>query len=219
MEKIIEIEIYQPKAHSKAHFYFVFKRALDVCLSVLGGLFFVPLFLIVAIAIKCEDPKGSVFFQQTRVGKGGKTFQMYKFRSMVANAEKLLTQLQDKNEISGAMFKIKDDPRITKVGKWLRKTSIDELPQLLNVIKGDMSLVGPRPPLVNEVEAYSSYHKQRLTVVPGCTGLWQVSGRNSIGFEEMVELDLKYIKKRSILFDFTIMFKTFFVLFGSKDAF
>jgi lipopolysaccharide/colanic/teichoic acid biosynthesis glycosyltransferase len=117
------------------------------------------------------------------------------------------------------MFKMKDDPRITKIGKFIRKTSIDELPQLFNVLKGDMSLVGPRPPLPREVAEYSEYDTQRLLVTPGCTGLWQVSGRNSLGFEEMVELDLQYIRERSFLFDIKIILKTVLVLFGSKDAF
>jgi len=117
------------------------------------------------------------------------------------------------------MFKMKDDPRITKIGKFIRKTSIDELPQLFNVLKGEMSLVGPRPPLPREVEMYTNYDKQRLMVTPGCTGLWQVSARNSVGFEEMVELDLEYIEKRTIGFDFLILLKTVFVLFGSKDAY
>lgn len=144
---------------------------------------------------------------------------MYKFRSMVSNAEELLESLLTENEIEGHMFKIKEDPRITKVGRFIRKTSIDELPQLWNVLKGEMSLVGPRPPLVREVEEYSSYHKQRLQVTPGCTGLWQVSGRNNVGFEEMVALDLEYISKRSIITDLKIILKTCKVLLGSRDAF
>src|SRR4051794_36359424 len=144
---------------------------------------------------------------------------MYKFRSMVSNAEQKLQELLKYNEVSGAMFKMKDDPRITKVGKVIRKTSIDELPQLFNVLKGDMSLVGPRPPLLREVAIYTKHDRKRLLVTPGCTGLWQVSGRNSLGFEEMVELDIIYIKKRSIIFDIKIILKTVLVLFGSKNAF
>jgi lipopolysaccharide/colanic/teichoic acid biosynthesis glycosyltransferase len=138
---------------------------------------------------------------------------------MISNAEEKLQELLKHNEVSGAMFKMKDDPRITKIGKFIRKTSIDELPQLFNVLKGDMSLVGPRPPLPREVAEYSEYDKQRLLVTPGCTGLWQVSARNSVGFEEMVELDLQYIRERSFLFDIKIILKTVLVLFGSKDAF
>lgn len=144
---------------------------------------------------------------------------MYKFRSMVSNAEELLESLLDKNEIEGHMFKLKEDPRITRIGKFIRKTSMDELPQLWNVLKGEMSLVGPRPPLVREVEQYSDYHKQRLHVIPGCTGLWQVSGRNNVSFEKMVELDLHYIKNRSIMIDLKIILKTSKVLLGSKDAY
>jgi lipopolysaccharide/colanic/teichoic acid biosynthesis glycosyltransferase len=144
---------------------------------------------------------------------------MYKFRSMVSNAEEKLKELLVHNEIEGAMFKMKNDPRITKIGKFIRKTSIDELPQLINVLRGEMSLVGPRPPLVREVAEYTDYDKLRLTVKPGCTGLWQVSGRNELSFKEMVELDLKYIQNRSIGFDLKIIFKTFKVLLGAKDAF
>ena len=132
---------------------------------------------------------------------------------MVADAEDRLTDLLELNEVSGAMFKIKDDPRLTKIGKYIRKTSIDELPQLLNVLKGEMSLVGPRPPLLRELEEYTSYDKQRLLVKPGCTGLWQVSGRNDLGFKEMVELDLKYINERTLVYDMKIIFKTIKIMF------
>ncbi|KRF35878.1 sugar transferase [Paenibacillus sp. Soil787] len=205
---------YKTKIH-----YSIVKRLLDVMGASIGLLFCVPVFLVIAILIKLEDPKGSVFFYQQRVGKHEKLFKMYKFRSMVSNAEELLESLLEKNEIEGHMFKMKEDPRITNVGKYIRKTSIDELPQLWNVLKGEMSLVGPRPPLVREVEEYNTYHKQRLQVTPGCTGLWQVSGRNNVGFEEMVELDLVYIQERSVIYDFKIIFRTIFVLFGSKGAF
>ncbi|MFC3342915.1 sugar transferase [Paenibacillus abyssi] len=199
--------------------YLMAKRTLDITGAFIGMVLLLPVFLLVALLIKLEDPKGPVFFYQTRVGKNERVFKMYKFRSMVSNAEELLEKLLDKNEISGAMFKMKEDPRITKVGKFIRKTSIDELPQLWNVIRGDMSLVGPRPPLPREVDEYSSYDKLRLTVTPGCTGLWQVSGRNELSFREMVELDLKYIEQRGLLFDTKIIFKTIKVLAGSKDAF
>lgn len=135
---------------------------------------------------------------------------------MVSNAEDLLEDLLDNNEVSGLMFKMKDDPRVTKVGKFIRKTSIDELPQLLNVLKGDMSLVGPRPPLPREVAEYSTYHKQRLLVKPGCTGVWQVSARNGVGFEEMVEMDLDYISSRNLFTDLKLIFFTIFVMLRSK---
>lgn len=197
----------------------VIKRTIDVTGSLIGLILLSPLFVIIAILIKLEDPKGSVLFYQTRIGKNEKPFRMYKFRSMVSNAEDKLKDLLAKNEIEGAMFKMKNDPRITKIGKFIRKTSIDELPQLINVLRGDMSLVGPRPPLVREVAEYTDYDKLRLTVKPGCTGLWQVSGRNELSFKEMVELDLKYIQNRSVGFDLKIIFKTFKVLLGAKDAF
>lgn len=199
--------------------YLIAKRLMDICGAIIGLVCLSWSFLIVAIFIKLEDPKGPVFFKQVRVGKDGKEFYMYKFRSMVTNAEELLESMLHLNETTGAMFKMKNDPRVTKVGRFIRKTSIDELPQLWNVLKGEMSLVGPRPPLPREVARYTEYDKQRLLVTPGCTGLWQVSGRSNVGFKEMVELDLQYIRKRSILLDVKIIFKTVFVLFGSKDAF
>lgn len=199
--------------------YTFLKRSIDICGSFLGILLLSFLFLIVAIMIKIEDPKGPIFFIQKRVGINGREFKMYKFRSMVSDAEKQLKELLEFNETTGAMFKMKNDPRVTKIGRFIRKTSIDELPQLFNVIKGDMSLVGPRPPLPREVAEYSNYDKQRLLVTPGCTGLWQVSGRSNIGFEQMVELDLIYIRNRSLIMDIKIILKTFTVLVWSKDAF
>nr|WP_285890894.1 sugar transferase [Mesobacillus maritimus] len=199
--------------------YLYTKRLMDIIGSLIGISLLSLLFIVIAILIKIEDPKGPIFFTQKRVGLNGKEFKMYKFRSMVGDAEEKLKELLKYNEVSGAMFKMKEDPRITKVGKFIRKTSIDELPQLFNVLKGEMSLVGPRPPLPREVELYSDYDKQRLMVTPGCTGLWQATARNSVGFEEMVKLDLQYIEKRSILFDIKIILKTVLVLFGSKDAF
>ncbi|MBT2658630.1 sugar transferase [Bacillus sp. ISL-18] len=199
--------------------YFVTKRLIDIIGSSLGILFLSLLFIAIAILIKIEDPKGKIFFSQKRVGLNGKEFEMYKFRSMVSNAEEKLAELLKHNEVSGAMFKMKDDPRITKIGKFIRKTSIDELPQLINVLRGDMSLVGPRPPLPREVAIYSDYDKQRLMVTPGCTGLWQVSGRNEIGFEEMVELDLRYINHRTIWFDIKIIMKTVKIIFFPNSAY
>ncbi|WP_141604634.1 sugar transferase [Terrilactibacillus laevilacticus] len=199
--------------------YLIVKRFMDIFGALLGLILLSPIFLIVAVLIKVEDRHGQVFFKQIRVGKNGEEFWMYKFRSMVSNAEDLLENLLDKNETTGAMFKMKEDPRVTRIGRFIRKTSIDELPQLINVLKGEMSLVGPRPPLVREVEEYTSYQKQRLLAKPGCTGLWQVSGRSNIGFEEMVELDLEYIRKRNVVMDFNLILKTFLLLFGSKNAF
>ncbi|PGT82993.1 multidrug MFS transporter [Bacillus sp. AFS040349] len=195
------------------------KRLSDIFGSLLGIIILSPLFLIIAIWIKMEDPKGPVIFKQVRVGKDEKEFYMYKFRSMVTDAEERLEDLLLLNEVSGAMFKMKKDPRITKVGKYIRKTSMDEFPQLLNVLKGEMSLVGPRPPLPREVKEYSLYDKQRLMVKPGCTGLWQVSGRNDLGFKEMVELDLKYVEERSCINDMKIICKTVKVIFSPNSAF
>lgn len=199
--------------------YLFFKRLIDLVGSLLLLIFLSPLFLIVGIIIKVDDSKGKIIFSQTRLGKDGKPFQMYKFRSMYSDAEARLEELLALNEVEGAMFKMKDDPRITRVGKFIRKTSIDELPQLFNVLKGDMSLVGPRPPLEREVKEYTSYDKQRLLVQPGCTGLWQVTGRNDVGFDEMVELDLIYIEKQSLRFDFLILFKTLRVLLTRDGAY
>lgn len=199
--------------------YSVLKRTIDIFGSIAGLIVLSPLLACIAVLIKLEDPKGSVFFYQTRIGKNEKPFRMFKLRSMLTGAEDKLKDLLDKNEISGAMFKMKDDPRVTKVGKFIRKTSIDELPQLLNVLRGEMSLVGPRPPLAREVDEYTEHDKKRLSVTPGCTGLWQVSGRNNLCFKQMVELDIAYIEKRCIWFDIKIMFRTVRAVVGSKDAF
>ncbi|MCG3084808.1 sugar transferase [Anoxybacillus sp. LAT_35] len=199
--------------------YLIAKRTMDIIGAMIGLISLSWLFLIVAVLIKLEDPKGPVFFKQIRVGKDGKQFYMYKFRSMVTDAEKRLKELLNYNEVSGAMFKMKNDPRVTKVGKFIRKTSIDELPQLWNVLKGDMSLVGPRPPLPREVAQYTEYDKQRLLVTPGCTGLWQVSGRSNVGFEKMVELDLKYIRERSLLYDLKIILKTIKIMVKPNSAY
>jgi exopolysaccharide biosynthesis polyprenyl glycosylphosphotransferase len=199
--------------------YLKTKRLVDIMFSLCGLFFLIPAFLLIVILIKVEDPKGGILFRQKRVGKDGKEFMMYKFRSMVHNAESLLENLLQFNESTGAMFKMKEDPRVTKVGKVLRKYSLDELPQLFNVLKGDMSLVGPRPPLPREVEQYSNFHYQRLLVVPGCTGLWQVSGRSSLGFEEMVELDLMYISNRTLFYDVKLILQTVKVMFISKNAY
>ncbi|MFI2958636.1 MULTISPECIES: sugar transferase [Priestia] len=199
--------------------YLVPKRTLDIIGSLIGIILLSIVFILVAFAIKIEDPKGPVFFSQERIGKKGKIFKMYKFRSMVTDAETKLAELLQLNETTGAMFKMKNDPRVTRIGRLIRKTSVDELPQLFNVLKGEMSLVGPRPPLPREVAEYTNYDKKRLIVTPGCTGIWQVSGRSNIGFKEMVELDLYYIKNQSIFMDVKIIFKTIVLLFGSKNAF
>lgn len=199
--------------------YLIWKRVFDIACSAVGLIILSILFCIIGFLIKLEDRHGSIFFKQTRVGKDGKPFEMYKFRSMVSNAEDLKASLMDKNEATGPVFKIKEDPRVTKIGKFIRKTSVDELPQLINVLKGEMSLVGPRPSLPQEVAAYTSYERQRLKIVPGITCYWQVGGRSNLSFSEWIELDLKYIRERNLFIDLKLIIKTFFVLFGSKDAF
>lgn len=197
--------------------YIYLKRIIDLVCSLIGIIALSPVFLIVGIIIKL-DSKGSAIFSQKRVGKGGKEFKMYKFRSMVVNAEELKEKLLHQNEMSGPMFKMKDDPRITKIGRFIRKTSIDELPQLINVIKGDMSLVGPRPSLPKEVAKFEPWMMRRLDVKPGLTCYWQVSGRNNIDFDDWMRLDIKYVQDRSIKLDIKLIFKTVFVLFGDKNA-
>ena len=216
-EAVIDIDLENIQTNNSI-FYIVSKRIIDIIGSLAGLIFLSPLFLIVAILIKLEDPKGKVFFSQERNGKYPATFKMYKFRSMVHNAEELLEKLKDQNEQTGPVFKIKEDPRITRVGKFIRKTSIDELPQLFNVLMGDMSLVGPRPPIPREVEQYTTYQMQRLGVKPGLTCLWQVGGRNSVDFDGWVELDIEYIKNRSLWLDIKLIIKTVFVLFGDRNA-
>ncbi|OCA97391.1 sugar transferase [Clostridium beijerinckii] len=208
--------VFQEKVENRGKYYF-FKRITDILCSSFGLLVLSPIFLIVGVLIKLES-KGSVIFSQERIGKDGITFKMYKFRSMVANAEELKGKLCHKNEMSGPMFKMKDDPRVTKIGKFIRKTSIDELPQLFNVLKGDMSLVGPRPSLPKEVEKFDNWMMTRLEVKPGLTCYWQVSGRNDIDFEDWMKLDIKYVRERNTLVDIKLIFKTFFVLFGDKHA-
>lgn len=197
--------------------YKISKRALDIIASAIGLIVLSPILIIVAILIKLES-KGPAIFSQKRIGLDGKEFKMYKFRSMIQNAEKLKKELEKQNEMSGPMFKIKNDPRVTKVGRFIRKTSIDELPQLINVLKGDMTLVGPRPSLPNEVEKFEAWMLQRLEVKPGLTCYWQVSGRNNIDFEEWMKLDLKYVNDMSFLLDIKLIFKTVGVLFGDKNA-
>lgn len=209
--------VYDADAYASPIYLFL-KRLIDIIGSLIGIIILSPIFIIVSIAIKLEDPKGSIFFGQERNGKYPKTFKMYKFRSMVYNAEELLEQLKAQNEMNGPAFKMKNDPRITKVGKFIRKTSIDELPQLINILKGDMSFVGPRPPIPREVVAYDEYQLQRLSVKPGLTCYWQVSGRNNIDFEEWIELDLKYIKERNIFVDIKLIIMTIPALLGDKNA-
>lgn len=218
-ERVPDTFVVTPIPLEESKSYLILKRLLDIVGSSLGILILSPFLALLAIIIKFEDKNAPIFFSQDRVGLDGKTFKMFKFRSMVSDAEERLANLLQQNETTGAMFKMANDPRVTKVGRFIRKTSLDELPQLWNVLKGEMSLVGPRPPLPREVAEYTSYDLQRLSVVPGCTGLWQVSGRSNIGFKEMVDLDILYIKTRSFMMDLKIIIKTITVLFGSKDAY
>lgn len=200
------------------HTYMFFKRIFDILLSLIGLIILAIPCLIISLFIFACD-RGPVFYTQERVGKDGKRFKIYKFRSMYVDADKLLEKLKEKNEVTGPMFKMKNDPRVTSVGRFLRKTSLDELPQLWNVLRGDMSLVGPRPPLPSEVAEYSEYDKQRLWVVPGCTGLWQATERNNVGFSEMVALDLDYIQNRSLFLDTKIIFLTFLMIVHPNGAY
>lgn len=211
------ILINHKKLESRKGYHFI-KRIFDIILSVIGLIVFSPLMLIIAYKVKKEDG-GPIIYKQIRVGKNGCHFEMYKFRSMVVNADQLLGKLKDRNEVDGAMFKIKGDPRITQIGHFIREHSLDELPQLLNVLKGNMSLVGPRPPLPTEVEQYTNYDKQRLYVVPGCTGLWQVTKRNDVGFNGMVKLDLDYIKESSVWLDLKIIFMTIAIIFKPNSSY
>lgn len=191
------------------------KRLIDVIGSIVGLVVLTPTMLVIMLLIKLED-KGPVFYGQTRIGKNGAEFKMWKFRSMRENADELRSQMMAKNDADGPMFKIKDDPRVTKIGKFIRKKSLDEIPQFFNVLKGEMSLVGPRPSLPVEVIEFDSRERERLNVLPGLTGLWQVSGRNDLSFDDMIVLDLEYVKYHSVLWDIKIIFITVAQMFFSK---
>ena len=185
------------------------KRLFDIFFATLILLFFLPLMFVIAIIIVIDDPSAGPFYKQIRVGRHGKEFYMYKFRTMRANADKMIDELAKQNEMDGPVFKIKEDPRITRVGKWLRKLSLDELMQFFNVLKGDMTLVGPRPPLPKEVQYYTDYQRLRLLVTPGLTCTWQISkNRNDIPFQQWVEMDIEYIQTRTYRNDLKIMLKT-----------
>ena len=203
------------------------KRALDIVGASAGLVLLAPVFAVVALAVKL-DSSGPAFFRQQRVGKDGGSFEMYKFRSMIQGCDAALHREHvvrlikgdagDECRGSDGSFKLEADPRVTQVGKFLRRTSLDELPQLFNVLKGDMSLVGPRPPLPYEAEAYTERHARRLRVVPGITGLWQVSGRTRLSFEQMIDLDLEYAQTWSVVMDLKIILKTFSVVIGGQGA-
>ncbi|MBQ2244527.1 MAG: sugar transferase [Oscillospiraceae bacterium] len=189
--------------------YWILRRGQDILFSALAMLVLWPVIGVVALAVVLDDPHGSPIFAQIRCGRDGKPFKMYKFRTMCMDAEERLQELLDANEMDGPVFKIKDDPRITRVGRFLRSTSLDELPQLWNIFKGDMSIVGPRPALPREVEKYDELQKQRMYVTPGLTCYWQIQPRrNEISFDDWMALDLKYIQERSFWVDWKIIFKT-----------
>ena len=211
---ITQTPVYVLLPPKKRYFYAFFKRFFDIVLSGLALIVLSPVFLVTAIAIKL-DSKGPAIYSQLRAGKNGKPFKMYKFRSMCVGADKKLMDLQYLNEKDKPVFKISEDPRVTRVGHAIRKKSIDELPQLINIARGEMSIVGPRPPLLSEVEQYTFLQMQRLNVKPGLTCYWQISGRSDLGFDEWVNLDLKYIKDRGLWTDFKTIVKTVpAVLFG-----
>jgi lipopolysaccharide/colanic/teichoic acid biosynthesis glycosyltransferase len=198
--------------------YEAVKRVADVVLSLFALVVLSPIFLVTAIAIKLEDG-GDIIYAQSRVTKGGRLFTMYKFRSMCMNADALLAQLQAQNEMTGPTFKMENDPRITKVGRVIRRTSIDELPQLVNVLKGDMTIIGPRPPIASEVESYNDYQKQRLLVKTGLACYHECRGRSTIkDFDRWVEMDLEYIQERGLWTDVKIILKTIVVVLSRKGA-
>lgn len=216
-ESMLENNIDYSQTLKTRHGYRWLKRFQDIIFSLIAIIVLSPVMIITSIAIFIDDPKGIPVFSQVRVGRDGKKFKMYKFRSMVVDAEDRLEELLKNNEMDGPAFKITDDPRITRVGKFIRKTSIDELPQLFNILKGDMSIVGPRPALPREVEQYTVYQTQRLFITPGLTCYWQIQpNRNDISFDEWVEMDLQYIRERSFLVDWKIIFKTVITVFTNQ---
>jgi exopolysaccharide biosynthesis polyprenyl glycosylphosphotransferase len=194
------------------------KRTLDLTAAIAGLLILSPLMAMIALAIRIDSP-GPIIFRQTRCGKDGRPFTFLKFRGMVADAEARQGELEQFNEVDGPIFKMKHDPRVTRVGRILRKTSLDELPQLWNVLRGEMSLVGPRPPIPTEVAQYSAWHRGRLATVGGITGLWQVSGRSGLTFDEMVQLDIGYIEQWSIWLDLRILVRTVLAVLLAKGAY
>ena len=200
------------------HVYLLVKRFFDLMLSVTALVVLFPLMFLTAVCIKAEDG-GPVFYSQLRAGKNGKEFRFYKFRSMYVNADQKLDELKNRNESDGPAFKIYRDPRITRVGRIIRKLSIDELPQLINVLRNEMSIVGPRPPLLNEVAQYTREQMHRLDVKPGLTCYWQCSGRSDLSFEKWMELDMKYIRERSLWTDFKIILLTVPAVLTGRGAY
>lgn len=222
MFKIVETDLGRYNMHEiyqrKSVAYKLIKRGMDVLLSAVALIVLSPVFLVTAVAIKCED-RGPVFFVQPRAGKDMKPFSMYKFRSMYVNADEKLKEMMKDNEQTGHAFKIKNDPRITRTGRFIRRFSIDELPQLINIMKGDMSIVGPRPILTFQMEACSQYERQRLAVQPGLTCYWQIGGRANVTWEEWVELDLDYIEDMGLWTDLKMIVKTVPAVFRGDGAY
>jgi exopolysaccharide biosynthesis polyprenyl glycosylphosphotransferase len=217
VEELDGLSLFRINALSHSPFKLFGKRLLDVVASTILIIACIPVWIILPIVIRMES-EGPAFFRQERVGKHGRRFSMYKFRSMVVGADKMQEKLQHLNEMDGPVFKIENDPRFTRLGKFLRKTSLDEMPQLFNVLKGDMSLVGPRPPLYSEVLQYRPWERKRLSVVPGITCLWQVTGRNQIKFDEWMKLDIQYIDNWSLTLDLKILVRTLPAVFLRKGA-
>lgn len=201
----------------KDSLYRIIKRIIDVVGSIVGLIVFSPTIIAIIIAIKLDDGQ-EIIFKQKRVGKDGKEFMMYKFRSMIPNAHAKRNQLMDLNQTGGPIFKIQNDPRITKVGAFIRAHSLDEIPQFINVLKGEMSLVGPRPALPEEVQEYTDAELTRLQALPGLTGLWQVSGRSNLTYQEMISLDIAYVEDKSIILDLMIICKTILQMFTPSKS-
>jgi exopolysaccharide biosynthesis polyprenyl glycosylphosphotransferase len=202
----------------QSRLYAAMKRLTDIIVALLLLALFLPIIPVVAILIQLDSP-GPILFKQRRVGKNGKIFNFYKFRSMVSGAENVIGSLRPLSGVDGPVFKIRNDPRITRVGRFLRRSSLDELPQLINVLAGDMSIVGPRPNLPSEVSQYVPWQKRRLDVTPGITCFWQIAGRSHIGFQEWMRLDLEYVRKRSYVTDLKIMLKTVPAVIARKGAY
>lgn len=209
-ETAVKVETYVNRNEIKERkYYWLVRRTQDIFFSALALIVLAIPMLIVALVVWIDSPGASPIFVQDRVGRNGKIFKFYKFRSMVPNAEEKLKEVLAQNEMDGPVFKMKHDPRITRVGRFIRRTSIDELPQLINILKGDMSIVGPRPALPREVAQYNDYERQRLYVTPGLTCYWQIQpNRNELSFDEWMELDIKYIRERSFWVDWKIIFGT-----------
>lgn len=216
----VNSQIHLQDISKDSRIYLFIKRMMDILLSLIGLILLAPVFLIIAILIKVEDPKGVIIFKHIRIGKYGQKFGCLKFRSMYVNAQEMLLTLTPEQILEyKETYKIKDDPRITKIGKFIRKTSMDEFPQLINIIKGEMSLVGPRPIVEDELSFYGDYQDVYKSVKPGLTGNWQVNGRSDTTYDERVQMDVEYVNKRSIKMDIKLIIKTVSVIFGDKNAY